>query len=200
MLTRRMLKAMGIEEEKIDQIIEAHSETVDALKGEIKEYKESADKLKETEDELAKVKKTLEESKDDSYKTKYEAVKTEYDKFKSDLKAEESKRAKESAYKNLLKDVGISEKHLDKILKLADLKDVTLEDGNIKDADKIKDGIKKEWSEFIVSNSSTGARTPAPPAGSGSTAMTKEQIVAIKDPTERRAAIAQNMNLFNGGN
>ena len=31
-LTRKMLKAMGIEEEKIDQIIEAHSETVDSLK------------------------------------------------------------------------------------------------------------------------------------------------------------------------
>ena len=31
-LTRRFLKAMGIEDEKVDQIIEAHSGTVDALK------------------------------------------------------------------------------------------------------------------------------------------------------------------------
>jgi hypothetical protein len=31
-LTRKMLKAMGIEEEKIEQIIEAHAETVDGLK------------------------------------------------------------------------------------------------------------------------------------------------------------------------
>ena len=30
--TRKMLKAMNIEDEKIDQIIDAHSETVDALK------------------------------------------------------------------------------------------------------------------------------------------------------------------------
>ena len=40
-LTRKMLKAMGIEEEKIDQIIEAHTETVDALKAD-------RDKLKRT--------------------------------------------------------------------------------------------------------------------------------------------------------
>ena len=31
-LTRKMLKAMGIEDDKIDQIIEAHTETVDGLK------------------------------------------------------------------------------------------------------------------------------------------------------------------------
>ena len=41
-LTRKMLKAMGIEDEKIDQIIEAHTETVDALKVERDQYKEDA--------------------------------------------------------------------------------------------------------------------------------------------------------------
>ena len=38
-LTRKMLKAMGIEDEKIDQIIEAHTETVDALKEQRDGYK-----------------------------------------------------------------------------------------------------------------------------------------------------------------
>ena len=31
-LTRKMLKAMGIEDEKIDQIIDEHAESVNALK------------------------------------------------------------------------------------------------------------------------------------------------------------------------
>ena len=34
-LTRRALKAMGIDEEKIDEIIALHTETVDGLKAEI---------------------------------------------------------------------------------------------------------------------------------------------------------------------
>lgn len=38
-LSRKMLKAMGIEDEKIDQIIEAHSETVDSLKEQVSAYK-----------------------------------------------------------------------------------------------------------------------------------------------------------------
>lgn len=36
-LTRKMLRAMGIEDDKADQIIEAHAETVDALKQQVAE-------------------------------------------------------------------------------------------------------------------------------------------------------------------
>ena len=43
-LTRRMLKAMGIEDEKIDQIIEEHAESVNALTTQSDEFKEAAGK------------------------------------------------------------------------------------------------------------------------------------------------------------
>ena len=43
-LTRKMLKAMGIEDEKIDQIIEEHAESVNALKAQRDELKEAAGK------------------------------------------------------------------------------------------------------------------------------------------------------------
>ena len=36
-LTRKMLRAMGIEDDKADQIIDAHAETVDALKQQVAE-------------------------------------------------------------------------------------------------------------------------------------------------------------------
>ena len=39
-LTRSFLKALGIEEEKIGEIINAHSETVSGLKAEIEKYKD----------------------------------------------------------------------------------------------------------------------------------------------------------------
>ena len=44
-MTRKFLKAMGIEEEKIEQIIEAHTETVNALKEERDKFKGDAEKL-----------------------------------------------------------------------------------------------------------------------------------------------------------
>ena len=57
-MTRKFLKAMGIEEDQIEQIIEAHTETVSALKDERDSYKEDAEKLADVQKELntAKVK------------------------------------------------------------------------------------------------------------------------------------------------
>ena len=42
-LTRKFLAALGIEAEKVDEIITAHAETVDALKAERDEYKANAE-------------------------------------------------------------------------------------------------------------------------------------------------------------
>ena len=42
-LTRKMLKAMGIEDEKIEQIIEEHVESIDGLKAERDRYKSGAE-------------------------------------------------------------------------------------------------------------------------------------------------------------
>lgn len=44
-LTRKLLKGMGLTEEQVDTIIEAHTDTVDGLKEQIKTYKADADKL-----------------------------------------------------------------------------------------------------------------------------------------------------------
>ena len=55
-LTRKMLKAMGIEDEKIDQIIEEHVESIDGLKAERDRYKAGAD-------EAEGLRKQLEEAK-----------------------------------------------------------------------------------------------------------------------------------------
>ena len=44
-LTRRFLKGMGLTEEQVDTIIEAHTEVTDGLKEQINQYKADADKL-----------------------------------------------------------------------------------------------------------------------------------------------------------
>ena len=79
-LTRKMLKAMGIEDEKIDQIIEAHTETVDALKEQRDGYKADADKLPDVQKKLGETEKQLEANGKDSYKVKYDALKEDFEK------------------------------------------------------------------------------------------------------------------------
>ena len=43
--TRKFLSALGIEADKVDQIIDAHTEVTDALKSERDKYKADAEKL-----------------------------------------------------------------------------------------------------------------------------------------------------------
>ncbi len=56
-LTRKGLKAMGLTDEQVDGVIEAHTETVEALKNQRESYKADADKLAEVQAELETLKK-----------------------------------------------------------------------------------------------------------------------------------------------
>ena len=194
--SRKMLKAMNIEEEKIEQIIDAHSETVDALKAERDGFKEDAAKL-------AAVQKELDELKakgDDGYKAKYEAEKAAHDALKADIAAKETKKAKTDAYRELLKGANIDEKRIATILRAEapTIDKIELDaDGKIKNAEQYTESIKSDWADFIVTQSAKGANTATPPANGGTaTTKTKEDILKIKDAGERQKAIAENPTLF----
>jgi len=164
-LTRRSLKAMGIEDEKIDQIIEAHTETVNGLKTEIDRYKADAETLTDVQKQLEKAQADLEAGKKDSYKVKYEAIKKEFENFKADQAKRESRAAKESAYRAILKKAGISEKLLESVLRVSDVDSVELDEkGQIKGASDLLKNVKNEWADFIVTTETHGADTPNPPA------------------------------------
>ena len=194
-LTRKMLKAMGIEEEKIDQIIEAHTETVDGFKDKLNDYKDKAEKYDG-------VKKELDELKDgdNDWQKKYEKEHSDFEAYKTDITAKETKRTKEHAYRELLRGAGVSEKRLDAILKVTNLDSVELDkDGKIKDADKHTETVKTEWADFVETTSTQGAETATPPTNNGGTKMTKADIYKKDDKgryvlstEERQKALVEN--------
>ena len=194
--TRKMLKAMGIEDEKIDQIIDAHSETVDALKADRDAYKEDAAKLAAVQKELD----ALKAKGDDGYKAKYEAEKAAHDALKADIAAKETKKAKTDAYRELLKGANIDEKRIATILRAEapTIDKIELDaDGKIKNAEQYTASIKSDWADFIVTQSAKGTNTAMPPANGGAASTkTKEDILKIKDAGERQKAIAENPTLF----
>ena len=193
-LTRKMLKAMGIEEEKIDQIIEAHSETVDSLKADRDSYKEDAEKLKDVQKELD----DLKAKGDDGWKEKHDRLKAEFDQYKNDVQEKETKAAKEAAYRAILKDANLSEKGIEKAIKYADWDKIELgEDGKLKGANDHIKAVREEWAEYVTTTTTTGAKTSTPPANNGGkTGKTKEEIMAIRDPAVRQAEIAKNPEAF----
>ena len=172
-LTRKMLKAMGIEEEKIDQIIEAHSETVDSLKADRDSYKEDAEKLKDVQKELD----DLKAKGDDGWKDKYEKLKGEHEQYKSDVLAKETRAAKEAAYRAILKDANLSEKGIEKAVKYADWDKIELDtDGKLKGANDHIKAVRDEWAEYVTTTTTTGAKTSTPPANNPAKNYTTAEI------------------------
>ena len=166
-LTRRSLKAMGIEDEKIDEIIAAHAETVDALKEQRDSYKAKADELAEVQQKLDEANETIKANGSDAWKVKYDAIKEEYENYKSEISAKETTRAKQAAYREVLKAAGVSEKRIDSIIRVSDIDSIELdESGKIKEAEKLTESIKNEWADFIVSTNTKGADTATPPTTS----------------------------------
>lgn len=194
-LTRKMLKAMNIEEEKIDQIIEAHTETVDGFKDKLNDYKEKAEKYDGVKKELDDLK-----DGDNDWQKKYEKEHSDFEAYKTDITAKETKRTKEHAYRELLRGAGVSEKRLDAILKVTNLDSVELDkDGKIKDADKHTETVKTEWADFVETTSTQGADTATPPTNNGGTKMTKADIYKKDDKgryvlstEERQKALVEN--------
>lgn len=132
----------------------------------------------------------------EKWKTKYDALKDDFEAYKKDVFAKESKATRESAYKKLLKEAGVSEKRIDAVLKVSDVDSLEMkDDGSFKDSDKILDSIKEEWSDFITTTETRGAKTATPPK-STNVKMTKEEIMKIEDDGERQKAIAENHDLF----
>ena len=193
-LTRKMLKAMGIEEEKIDQIIEAHTDTVDGLKSDLSKYKTDAEKLSDVQKELDELKA----KGDDGWKEKHDKLKGEFDAYKKDVEAKETHNKKVEAYKAILKDANLSEKGIEKAIKYAEWDKIELdEDGKLKGANDHIKAVREEWAEYVTTTTTTGAKTSNPPANNGGkTGKTKEEIMAIRDPAVRQAEIAKNPEAF----
>ena len=200
-LTRKMLKAMGIEEEKIDQIIEAHSETVDSLKADRDSYKEDSEKLKAAQKELD----DLKAKGDDGWKEKHDRLKAEFDQYKNDVQEKETHSKKVEAYKAILKDANLSEKGIEKAIKYAEWDKIELDaDGKLKGANDHIKAVREEWAEYVTTTTTTGAKTSTPPANNGCAKLTKAEIYAKDEhgryklsTAERQKALAENPELLN---
>lgn len=172
-LTRKLLKSMGIESDQIDQIIEAHSETVDALKEERDSLKDNYSDYAEIKKKLDDAEKIIEESrKNDDYKEKYESIKDEFDKFKKDLEYKSDKEQKSKAFEKLLKEAGVLDKSIESVLKVSEKEIEGIEfddDGKVKNADTLTENIKKNWEGFIQTSVVQGAQTATPPVNTTGT-------------------------------
>ena len=196
-LTRKMLKAMGIEDEKIDQIIEAHAETVDALKEKLSKAEADAERLTEVEKELKDAKSS------DNYKEKYEAEKKAFEAYKNEQTAKAQKAAKEAAAKTFFESKGITGANLEIAMKGAkdEIASLELDGENIKDNKVLADLVSGTYAGLVVTPQKKGVDVAKPPANNGGAVKSREDIYKrddkgnfLMDSSERQKALADIIN------
>lgn len=194
-ITRKSLAAMGIEEPKAEEIVASHLETVDGLKEVIENLKKDADKAKSLQEELDEAKaelgkgyeKQFAEMKEkyESMKEKYDKVREDFDTFKSEQAAKDEKVKKTSAYRDLLKETGISDKHMGLVMEVLEgrkkIDEIKLtEDGKVDGADALMESLKKDFGIYIVDEQVRGADTSSPPSNTGSGASGRAREIAAR--------------------
>ena len=193
-LTRKMLKAMGIEDEKIDQIIEEHTESTDALKQQRDEYKAKAEAKATTSTEP----KPKDPEPSDEYKAKYDAEKKAFEDYKAGIEAEKAEAEKRAKYRELIVKAGVDSKRVDSVLKVSDLSEIKVKDVAIEGADDLVKSIKEDWADFIPTTQKVGANAPNPPKNDGG-AKKLEDITKMQDPVARQEALAKYIEAQNEG-
>lgn len=193
-LTRKMLKAMGIEDEKIDQIIEEHTESTDALKQQRDEYKAKAEAKATASTEP----KPKDPEPSDGYKAKYDAEKKAFEDYKANIAAEKAEADKRAKYRELIVEAGVDSKRVDSVLKVSDLSEIKVKDGAIEGADDLVKSIKEDWADFIPTTQKVGANAPNPPKNDGGVKKL-EDITKMQDPVARQEALAKYIEAQNEG-
>lgn len=168
-LTRKFLKAMGIEDEKIDQIIEAHTETMSGLKDSLDKAVAAAKDLPGIQKELEEAKAELEAVKKDGWKDKHDALKKEFEDYKAGVSTKEAKAAKEAAARVYYESKGITGKALDIAMRGsgAEIEALEVVDGRIADFGAIDTLIGGLFAGLASTTTTIGANTATPPANNG---------------------------------
>lgn len=174
-ITRKGLKAMGLNDEQTDSILEGHLETVNSLKEQRDGYKADAERLAVVSAEL----ETLKAKSGDGYKEKYEAEHSAFEKFKAELVAKETKQQKTDAVKKYFESKGIIGKNLDIAMRgvWAEIEGAELEGDKLKSTEALDSLISGDYSGLVGKVETRGVQVETPPASSGE--MTKEEFLKL---------------------
>ena len=173
-LTRKLLKGMGLTDEQVDTIIEAHTDTVDGLKEQVKTYKADAEKLPSVQKELD----DLKAAGDGGFKEKFEKEHSDFENFKKTIQEKETKAAKESAAKAFFESKGITGNSLEIAMRgsSAEIAALDLDGEKIKDSSALDALVNGTFKALVSTTTTKGANIPNPPITTPNKAYSADDI------------------------
>lgn len=160
-ISRKFLEGMGLEEKQVESIIEANAASIEGIKADRDKYKEQAEKVPDLQKQLEEA-KTASDGPNE-WEEKYNAEHQAFEDFKAQIETERADAEKAQAYRGMLMAAGIDPKRIDAIMRITDLSQVEMEDGKLKDAGKLEESAKEEWSDFVVKTITKGSNPATPP-------------------------------------
>ena len=173
-LTRKLLKGMGLTDEQVDTIIEAHTDTVDGLKEQVKTYKADAEKLPNVQKELD----DLKAAGDGGFKEKFEKEHSDFENFKKTIQEKETKAAKESAAKAFFESKGITGNSIEIAMRgsSAEIAALELDGEKIKDSSALDALVNGTFKALVSTTTTKGANIPNPPVTTTNKAYSADDI------------------------
>lgn len=151
-LTRNLLKEMDLTDDQIEQIIQAHAETVDALKSEISAAQEDHALLMEQIAQLTLQQKDA------------EAIQAEFDRYKADIQESMSEEETQRLLREALLQAGANEKAVMLLVREIDVSAVQTENGKLLNAEEVINPIREKYAAFFAKPVAQPAPAIQPPA------------------------------------
>ncbi len=163
-LTRKFLKALGMEDDaKIDEIITAHTDTLDAIKQERDTLKDESAKLAEALAREETLKTRVAEL--ESAGGKAAEVQAAYDAYKAQVEGEKRTAAITAKVREAMRSAGANPKALDLLMKAVPLDKFDLDGDTLKDDSKALDALKSQYADFFGTVENKGPDHLDPPSG-----------------------------------
>ena len=151
-VTRSFLKSLGLNDDQVSAVIEAHSETVTGLQSKYTDLETRYNAAKASADRLPNVEKELTELKKSDFKSMYESEQRAHNALKESVSREKARTAKEKAARAYYEGKNIRGGNLTIALRGTDLDQLQLDDsGNLTDTSALDALVEGDFKPLVTS-------------------------------------------------
>ena len=175
---------MALKRADIRTILEnAETSNDDKAKAILDALHKETDDLRDQLDTAKNALTKAEKERDDANNGKQAAEKALTD-YKAQQTQKDTHAAKEAKFRELLKTAGVLDKYADRVVRLSseDIDKLELDEkGEVKDAKKHADSLKADWSDFVGTTTTTGAKVDTPPTSYAGTSPEDFKKMSLDD-------------------
>ena len=178
MLSRNFLKSLGLSEEQISAVVEAHGETVTALNQKYAELEALYAGAKESAERLPDVQKELDAMRKDDFKAKFEAEKSAHDALKTSVAKKETQAAKEKAVRAFYEARNIRGANLAIAMRGTDLDSLELDEhGRLADTTSLEELVNGDFRTLVASETRRTVTSGAALTGKATPAQSTNEVM-----------------------